>query len=193
MIALPPRPLAIPGLLSEETLDYHHGKHHNAYVSKTNALITGTPLENCSLKEIIHAAHADQNAVLFNQAAQVWNHDFYWNSLSEPETSLLQQTLDDAFEETGGFRKTFSEAALNVFGSGWVWLVQTPEDGFDIVTTGNAGVPFLQDLHPLLVCDVWEHSYYIGFRNQRAAYVEAFLDCINWKFCEENVKSFESV
>jgi len=186
---LPPLPYARNALaphISEETLDYHYGKHHNTYVTNLNNLITGTAFENASLEDIINKA----DGPLFNNAAQVWNHTFYWNSLSpagggEPTGALLT-AINTTFGSFETFRQKFSASAAGNFGSGWTWLVQDSNGALSIVNTANAGNPMTSGLTPLLTCDVWEHAYYIDYRNARPAYVESFWKLANWSFAAAN-------
>lgn len=186
---LPPLPYARDALaphISEETLDYHYGKHHNAYVTNLNNLIEGTIFEKSSLEEII----AQADGALFNNAAQVWNHTFYWNSLSpdgggEPDGELLA-AIESAFGSFDAFRQQFSSMAAGNFGSGWTWMVKNAKGEIAIVNTSNAGNPMNEGLIPLLACDVWEHAYYIDYRNARPAYVESFWKLANWTFAAKN-------
>jgi Fe-Mn family superoxide dismutase len=173
--------------ISAETLEYHYGKHHATYVEKLNKLIPGTEFEPASLEEIIRQASGG----IFNNAAQVWNHTFYWNCMSpdgggEPEGGLAT-AIDDAFGSLAAFKDSFSEAAATNFGSGWTWLTRNPEGQLEIINTGNAGNPMTQDKQPLLTCDVWEHAYYIDYRNARPRYIEAFWNIVNWDFIAQNL------
>lgn len=187
---LPPLPYAKDALaphISEETLDYHYGKHHNTYVTNLNNLIKGTAFEESSLEEII--AQADGG--LFNNAAQVWNHTFYWNSLSpngggEP-TGDLKAAIDAAFGSVDAFKQQFSTMAATNFGSGWTWMVKNTNGEIAIINTSNAANPMTEGLIPLLTCDVWEHAYYIDYRNARPAYVESFWKLVNWEFAAANL------
>ena len=168
--------------LSKETLDFHYGKHHAAYVTNLNKLLPGTPCENMTLEEIIQKAPAGP---LFNNAAQVWNHTFYWNCLSpkgggEPEGKLAEAIQND-FGSLAKFKEKFSDAAVKQFGSGWAWLVRTKDGKLAVESTGNAGNPLKEGKTPLLTCDVWEHAYYIDYRNARPKYVEAFWKIVNWE------------
>jgi Fe-Mn family superoxide dismutase len=187
--ALPYSRDALAPHISEETLDYHYGKHHASYVDKLNAAIEGTDLADKSLEEIIRSADGG----LFNNAAQVWNHTFYWNSLS-PEgggapAGALAQAIDKAFGSLEAFREAFNEKATGNFGSGWTWLVQNADGGLAIVNTDDAGTPITEEgVTPLLTCDVWEHAYYIDYRNARPKYLEAFWHLVNWKFAAANMK-----
>ncbi|MFH0915581.1 MAG: superoxide dismutase [bacterium] len=177
---------ALAPYISEETLDYHHGKHHNAYVTNLNGLIEGTELAGKSLEDIVLAAEGG----VFNNAAQVWNHSFYWKCMKpggggEPAGDLAG-AIDAAFGSFEAFKKEFSQAAATQFGSGWAWLVV--EDGaLKIVKTGNADLPLKQGQTALLTVDVWEHAYYIDYRNLRPKYVETFLtSLVDWEFVAAN-------
>jgi len=186
---LPPLPYAEDALephISAETLAYHYGKHHRAYVTNLNSLIIGTIFEESTLEEIIFEA----DGVLFNNAAQVWNHSFYWNCLSpkgggEPEGKLLE-AIKTAFGSFSAFKQAFTASAAGNFGSGWTWLVKDFHGELSIIDTGNAANPLRDDITPLLTCDVWEHAYYIDYRNARPAYIEAFWKLINWDFVAKN-------
>ena len=187
---LPDLPFAKGALaphISEETLDYHYGKHHNAYVTKLNGLVPGTEFENASLEEIVKNAPAGG---IFNNAAQVWNHTFYWNSLSPNGGGNPGGTLADAIEKSFGsvddFKQKFSDSAANNFGSGWTWLVKGGS-GLEIVNTSNAGTPISGDQVPLLTIDVWEHAYYIDYRNARPNYIAAYWNLVNWDFANANL------
>jgi Fe-Mn family superoxide dismutase len=176
--------------VSANTLDYHHGKHHKAYVDKLNAAIAGTPYEGKSLEAIIAAANEASETGIFNNAAQSWNHTFLWHSMSptgggEP-AGPLAEAIDRQFGSLQGFKDAFKAAALAQFGSGWTWLVRTKK-GLDIVSTGNADTPLVHGTTPLLTLDVWEHAYYLDYQNKRDAYVDVFLSSlINWDFAAEN-------
>jgi Fe-Mn family superoxide dismutase len=184
-IELPPLPFARDALaphISAETLDYHYGKHHQAYVTNTNNLIKGTEFENLDLVAIIKKAQGG----LFNNSAQVWNHTFYWNCLSPKGGGEPSGKLADAIKKTFGsfaqFKDDFSKTAATTFGSGWAWLVQRADGGLGIVSTSNAATPLTGADRPLLTCDVWEHAYYIDYRNARPKYIEAFWNLANWDF-----------
>ncbi|WP_167632161.1 superoxide dismutase [Mariprofundus ferrooxydans] len=187
---LPPLPYArdaLAPLISQETLDYHYGKHHNAYVTNLNNLVVGTEFEKgLRLEDIILQA----DGPLFNNAAQVWNHSFYWRCLSpdgggEPAAELLA-AIEAAFGSFEAFKQQFSTSAAGNFGSGWTWLVKQKDGELAIVNTANAGNPMTDGLTPLLTCDVWEHAYYIDYRNARPAYVESFWKLVNWEFAAAN-------
>jgi len=173
--------------ISSETLEYHHGKHHASYVKKLNKQVPGTEFESASLKEIIMKASGG----IFNNGAQVWNHTFYWNCLGpdgggEPEGALAS-SIDEAFGSLTQFRERFTESAATNFGSGWTWLVKNPDGALEIVNTGNAGNPMTDGSQPLLTCDVWEHAYYIDYRNARNKYLDAFWNLVNWDFVAQNL------
>ncbi|HSH42925.1 MAG TPA: Fe-Mn family superoxide dismutase [Arenicellales bacterium] len=179
---------ALSPYISAETLEYHHGKHHQAYVDKLNNLIPGTEYEDMELEDIVRKAPAGG---LFNQAAQVWNHTFYWNSMSpdggkEPSGDL-GSAIKSAFGSYDDFKQQFQEKAVGNFGSGWTWLVAKSDGKLDIVNTDDAENPMRQDLKPILTCDVWEHAYYIDYRNARPKYVEAFFNLVNWDFAARNL------
>jgi len=191
-IELPALPYAQDALaprgISAETLEYHYGKHHQTYVTTLNKLIEGTEHENSSLEEIILAADAGP---LFNNSAQVWNHTFYWNSMSptgggEPGGELADK-INSAFGSLDGFKEKFAEAGTTQFGSGWAWLIEG-DSGLEITKTANADLPLKHDQKALLTMDVWEHAYYIDFRNARPNYIKNFLDnLINWDFAAANM------
>lgn len=169
--------------ISAETLDYHHGKHHQAYVTNLNNLTEGTDWAHKGLEEIIKGA---QPGGLFNNAAQVFNHTFYWSCLGpgkggEP-TGALAGALSDAFGSFAQFKEQFTKAAATQFGSGWAWLVKDGAGKLAIEATSNAGCPVREGKTPLLTCDVWEHAYYIDYRNARPKYLEAFWSLVNWDF-----------
>ena len=187
LIKLPYEYDALEPMMSKETLEYHHGKHHATYIAKLNGLIEGTEYESSSLVEIIKNA----SGPIFNNAAQVYNHDFFWTGLSPENTTpslALDSLLVSEFGSIDEFKKTFIEKAVGLFGSGWVWLCIDEKGKLSIVTTSNADNPLKSGLVPLLVCDVWEHAYYIDYRNLRPKYLEEFWDHINWDFV---MKTFE--
>ena len=177
---------ALEPLMSKETLEFHHGKHHQTYVNNLNNLITGTKFENSTLVEII----LESDGGLFNNSAQVYNHDFFWNGLTPTQgtiPAIVEAALVKAFGSVEEFKKEFTTKAIGQFGSGWAWLVQDENQDLKIVTTSNAANPLTQNLKPILVCDVWEHAYYIDVRNARPAYLENFWKLVNWNFVEENL------
>lgn len=172
--------------ISQETLEYHYGKHHQAYVNKLNGMIPGTEFENMSLEEII----LKSDGGVFNNAAQIWNHTFYWNSMSPEGGGEPGGALGEAINKTFGtvdkFKEQFTEAAMTQFGSGWAWLVEDHNGDIAIVKTANAENPMTNNQKPLLTCDVWEHAYYIDTRNDRGKYVSNFWEVVNWEFAENN-------
>lgn len=199
MFTLPPLPYAEDALephVSARTLSFHHGKHHKTYVDKTNELIAGTELEKLSLVELIRKAAKDEDSqALFNNAAQIWNHDFYWRSMApkggqEPKGALGKQ-IDKDFGGYSDFKKLFKEKAAAQFGSGYCWLVLDAGGKLKIVTTANAETPIAGTKEvPLLTTDVWEHTYYLDYQNKRPAYLDAFLDhLVNWEFAESNFEA----
>ena len=189
---LPELPYAKDALapsISAETLEYHYGKHHKAYVDNLNKLILGTEYEKLSIEDIIKKA---PTGGIFNNAAQVWNHTFYWSCLApkaggEPTRGVLA-VINKGFGSFAQFKDKFSAAATSLFGSGWVWLVKNPDGSLAIEQAGNAGNPLKDGKKPLLTCDVWEHAYYIDYRNARAKYVESFWNLVNWRFAAQNLK-----
>lgn len=186
---LPALPYAMNALaphISQETLEYHYGKHHRAYVTNLNNLVTGTEFENMSLDDIMKKATGG----IFNNAAQIWNHTFYWHSLSpqgggEP-TGELAAAITQYFGSFDAFKTAFTKAAATQFGSGWAWLVKNQVGELEIVQSSNAGNPLLDGKKPLMTCDVWEHAYYIDTRNDRAAYINHFWNLVNWEFAARN-------
>lgn len=188
---LPKLPYSMNALephISSETLEFHYGKHHAAYVNNLNKLVVGTEFANSSLENIIQKS----SGAIFNNAAQIWNHTFYWHCLSpkgggEPSGKLAEK-INQSFGSVAKFKEIFSEAALTLFGSGWAFLVQNKDGSLEISKEGNAGNPLTKDQTPLLTCDVWEHAYYIDFRNARAKYIETFWNLVNWSFVAENLK-----
>ncbi|HMB38700.1 MAG TPA: Fe-Mn family superoxide dismutase [Wenzhouxiangellaceae bacterium] len=174
--------------ISEETLEYHYGKHHKTYVDKLNGMIEGTDDENKSLEEII----GKSSGGLFNNAAQVWNHTFYWNCMSpdgggEP-TGALAEAINRDFGAFENFKEKFNEAAVGNFASGWTWLVQHTDGSLALLNTDDAETALTSDATPLLTCDVWEHAYYIDYRNARPKYLEAFWNLVNWDFVGSQMK-----
>ncbi|WP_330926927.1 superoxide dismutase [Candidatus Sororendozoicomonas aggregata] len=185
--ALPYARDALEPHISKETLDYHYGKHHNTYVVKLNGLVEGTERASESLEEIIKNAEGG----VFNNAAQVWNHTFYWHCLSpnggSKPSGELADAIDKAFGSYEAFTTKFTEMAVNNFGSGWTWLVKNQDGSVDIVNTSNAATPLTNpEQTPLLTCDVWEHAYYIDYRNVRPDYLKAFWALVNWEFAQKN-------
>lgn len=186
---LPPLPFektALAPVMSGETLEYHYGKHHQAYVDNLNKLIPGTEFEKMSLEDIIKKAKGG----IFNNAAQVWNHTFFWNCLSpngggEPKGALAE-AVNKSFGSFQNFRDKFSQTAITQFGSGWGWLVRNSDGSLDVMSTGNAGTPMTEGKKALLTVDVWEHAYYIDYRNARPKFVENFWKLVNWDFVTKN-------
>lgn len=182
---LPKLPYAMDALaphISQETLEYHYGKHHNAYVVNLNKLIDNTQYASLSLEEIIKTSTGG----VFNNAAQVWNHTFYWHCLSpqgggEPQGALAE-AIKNEFGSFSVFQEKFTQASIATFGSGWAWLVQDQQGKLSIISTSNAGTPMTEGLRALLTCDVWEHAYYIDYRNARPNYINAFWELVNWEF-----------
>ncbi len=185
---LPELPFAQDALephISKTTLEFHYGKHHQSYVDNLNKLIIGTEFENSNLEDIIMKASGG----IFNNAAQVWNHTFYWNCLTpnsklQPEGKLKEAIVAEfgSFEQ---FKEKFTNAAVTLFGSGWAWLVKNQEGKLEIVQTSNAENPMRQGKNPILVCDVWEHAYYLDKQNRRPAYLESFWQIVDWKKVED--------
>lgn len=186
---LPPLPYSHDSLepfISRETIEYHYGKHHQTYVNNLNNLVPGTEFEGKSLEEIIMKASGG----IFNNAAQVWNHTFYWHSLApkaggEP-TGALADAIQTQFGSFAQFKEAFTKSAISLFGSGWTWLVQDKKGNLAVVNTGNAANPLTEGQTPLLTCDVWEHAYYIDVRNARPKYLENFWQLVNWAFASKN-------
>lgn len=186
---LPPLPYeksALEPYISRETLDYHYGKHHQAYVNTLNKLIENTEYEKMSLEDIIKKSKGP----VFNNAAQNWNHTFYWHCLtpnsSKKPGGKLAKAIDDTFGSFDNFKAEFSKIAVGTFGSGWGWLVKTPDGKIALKSTSNAGTPMTDHEKALLTCDVWEHAYYIDYKNLRPKYVEEFWNIVNWDFVEQN-------
>jgi len=190
-IELPPLPYeknALEPHISAETLDYHYGKHHQTYVTNLNNLVAGTDNEGKSLEELIN----NTSGGLFNNAAQIWNHTFYWNCLSpngggEP-TGAVADAINAKFGDFASFKDAFSKNAITTFGSGWGWLVKNADGSIELSSTSNAGCPLTDSQTPLLTCDVWEHAYYVDYRNARPKYVEAFWNLVNWDFVAKNLE-----
>ena len=185
---LPYPKTALAPHISAETLEYHHGKHHNAYVNNLNKLIAGTKHESMSLEDIIKDS---KSGPVFNNAAQVWNHTFYWHSMKpngggKPAGALLA-AIEKSFGSFENFQKTFTEAAMGQFGSGWAWLVKKADGSLAVEKTPNAETPLTNPaLKAILVCDVWEHAYYVDKRNDRAGYVASWWSLVNWEFAAKN-------
>lgn len=182
---LPYAPDALEPFMSQKTLEFHYGKHHQAYVNNLNGLIVGTEFENASLEEIIHKSKGG----IFNNGAQVWNHTFFFYQFNKSGAHEPAGTLKTAIEESFGsfeaFKDQFSKAAATLFGSGWAWLVQNTEGKLEIVQTSNAGNPMTENKKPLLTCDVWEHAYYLDKQNLRPKYIEDFWQIVDWSLIEK--------
>ena len=182
--SLPYAENALNPVISSETMSYHYGKHHQAYVNKLNELVVGTPFADMPLDMVVAATAKDsQHKAIFNNAAQTWNHNFYWQSLKpngggEPPAALKAK-LESSFGSVEAAKKALADAAMTQFGSGWAWLV-ADGDKLKVVQTSNADVPFTNGLKPLLTIDVWEHAYYIDYRNRRADYVAALWELVDW-------------
>ena len=191
-ISLPELPYSRKALaphISEETLDYHYGKHHASYMTKLQGLLEkNSEWSQASLEELI----TESSGAVFNNAAQVWNHTFYWNSLSPQGGGSPPQELSDILEKAFGsveqFKEQFTACALGQFGSGWAWLVKKSNGELAVQATGNADNPLQTGDQPLLTCDVWEHAYYIDYRNARPNYLKAFWEIVNWTFINQNLQ-----
>ena len=186
---LPALPYAIDALaptISKETLEFHHGKHHQTYVTNLNNLIPGTEFESASLEEIVKKSSGG----IFNNAAQIWNHTFYWNSLSPKgggqPAGALAAAITAKWGSFDAFKDAFTKSAVGNFGSSWTWLVKKADGSLDIVNTSNAATPVTGTDKPLLTCDLWEHAYYIDYRNRRPDYMAAFWSLVNWDFAAKN-------
>src|SRR5699024_1347035 len=189
-ITLPAIPYTLDALaahISNETLEFHHGKHHAAYVNNLNNLIEGTEHASSSLEDIIR----NSSGGVFNNAAQVWNHTFYWNSMSPngggTPSGKVAEAINSKWGSFDAFKEAFNKAAAGNFGSGWTWLVKKADGSVDIVNTDDADTPLTTGDTPLLTCDVWEHAYYIDYRNARPKYLENFWNLVNWDFANENL------
>jgi len=187
---LPPLPYpknALAPHMSEETLEYHYGKHHQTYVTKLNELIPGTEFENLSLEEIVKKS----SGPVFNNAAQIWNHTFFWNCLSPngggAPKGKLAEAIDKSFGSFENFKKEFTDKTVAIFGSGWSWLVKKADGSLEIRQTANANTPLTdKSVTTILTCDIWEHAYYIDYRNVRPKFLEAYWNLVNWDFAEKN-------
>ncbi len=189
---LPVLPYALDALqphISKETLEFHYAKHHQTYITNLNNLIIGTEFENFCLEDIVKKS----SGAIFNNAAQVWNHTFYWMGLTAANQSLsndisvgLHTAITAKWSSLDNFKDVFTKAAIATFGSGWAWLVKMEDGSLDIVSTSNAQTPLTTCSKPLLTCDVWEHAYYIDYRNARPKYLENFWPLVNWKFVSAN-------
>jgi len=174
--------------ISKETLEFHYGKHHRSYVEKLNGMVEGKDWAKMSIEEVIRAT---KEGPVFNNAAQVFNHTFYWNCLSPNGGGAPKGTLANEIKSNFGsfddFKKKFTEASVGLFGSGWSWLVKTPAGKLEITQTSNAGTPITGSNKPLMTCDVWEHAYYIDYRNARPKYMEGFWSLVNWEYVESQL------
>jgi Fe-Mn family superoxide dismutase len=189
---LPALPYAVDALaptISAETIEFHYGKHHQSYVDNLNRMVDGTAFAEGTLEEVI----AKSDGVLFNNAAQVWNHTFYWQCMTPDAVAKpsgdLSGAIDEAFGSMGDFKEAFIGAAKSNFGSGWTWLTMGAHGKLEVVNTSNADTPVANGRHPLLTCDVWEHAYYIDYRNARPKYLEAWWDVIDWNFVQDRFAS----
>lgn len=186
---LPYAPTALEPYISARTVEFHYGKHHQAYVNNLNNLVKGTEFENSKLEDII----IKSSGGIFNNAAQIWNHTFYWKNLApnaggEP-SGELSEAINKSFGSFAQFKEKFSAASVTLFGSGWAWLVKKSDGNLDIVQESNAGNPLTKGLLPLLTCDVWEHAYYLDYQNKRPDYIAAFWNLVNWKEVEKRFLS----
>ncbi len=188
---LPKLPYALDALaphISKQTLEFHYGKHHQTYVDNLNKLLPGTEFEKSTLEEIIMKASGG----IFNNAAQIWNHTFYWNCLSPQgggvPTGKIADALNKSFNSFEEFKEKFTNASVSLFGSGWAWLVQNADNKLEIVQESNAGNPMKNGKTPLLTCDVWEHAYYLDRQNRRAEYITSFWNLVDWKSVESRLK-----
>jgi Fe-Mn family superoxide dismutase len=183
---------ALTPVISAETIDYHYGKHHQAYVNNLNNLVPGTKYEKMTLDEVVKASNGQASEKkVFNNSAQVWNHTFYWHCLAPKAggdpTGKIKDAIDKSFGNFADFKKKFSETAVNTFGSGWAWLVKNADGTLAIESTSNAETPFAVGKTCILTVDVWEHAYYIDYRNARPKYVEEFWKLVNWGFANKNL------
>jgi Fe-Mn family superoxide dismutase len=192
MLGIKPLPYSGSSLeptISGRTLEFHYGKHHVGYLNKLNELIAGR-YDDASLEEIISASY-QKDIPIFNNAAQVYNHTFYWDSMTpkhQPPSDRMMSLIKDCFGSFENFTKEFVQNGVGQFGSGWVWLIVSPEKGLQIVKTANADTPIVHGQKPLITCDVWEHAYYLDYQNRRPDYVGQFLDkLVNWEFAEANL------
>ena len=193
--ALPKLPFAenaLEPMISARTISFHYGKHHAGYIAKLNELVAGTSYEGLSLEEIIRHSAGNQKAkAIFDNAAQAWNHDFYWRSMTARAVApagKLNQALNSSFGGLSAFKEAFAKAAVAHFGSGWVWLVKGQDGKLTIATTSNADTPLAHGDTALLALDLWEHAYYLDYQNRRPDHVAAWLDrLVNWPFAEENL------
>ena len=198
LISLPDLPFnqnALEPYVSQKTMTFHYDRHHRGYVDKLNKLIKDTAYDDLTLEEIIVRARKQGDIAVLNNAAQAWNHTFFWNSMSPNggrPSGVIKQKIEASFKDVDEFKKQFRSTALNQFGSGWVWLL-LERGNIRIASTGNAETPAGTDLIPILTLDVWEHAYYLDYQNERARFVDAFLDnLINWDFAAANLEAAQS-
>lgn len=191
---LPKLPYGMDALaphMSKETLEFHYGKHHKAYVDKLNGFAEGTNYAKMPLEDVITTSREKKEMKIFNNAAQIWNHTFFWNGLTPNATKpsdSLETLLSKSFGSVDEFKKTFTDTAIATFGSGWAWLVKEG-DALKVTSTSNAENPLGSSQSPLLTCDVWEHAYYIDYRNARPKFLEAYWNLVNWDFIEKNLSA----
>uniref|UniRef100_UPI0018DDADE6 superoxide dismutase n=1 Tax=Microscilla marina TaxID=1027 RepID=UPI0018DDADE6 len=183
---------ALNPIISEETFDFHYGKHHAAYVNNLKGMVEGTVLEEAGVKEVIQKAHQDKNLGLFNNAAQHWNHSFFWHCLSPngggTPQGEIKKMIDRDFGSFDAFKSKFSETAVKLFGCGWAWLAQGEQGKLEIIPMKEAYTPLTENKTPILTLDVWEHAYYIDYRNARPKFVEGFWEIVNWDFANKNLQ-----
>lgn len=183
---------ALNPIVTEETFDYHYGKHHATYVNNLAGLVKDTPLETATVEEIIQKGFAENNAGLFNNAAQHWNHSFFWHCLSpnggKAPQGRIAELINRDFGSFENFKNKFSETAIKLFGAGWAWLAQDDQGLLEIVPMKDAHTPLTENKTPILTLDVWEHAYYIDYRNARPKFVEGFWEIVNWDFANNNLK-----
>jgi superoxide dismutase, Fe-Mn family len=191
--SLPYADNALEPVITAKTMGFHYGKHHKGYVDKLNSLLKDSPLKGKGLEDVILASAGKDDMVgIFNNAAQVWNHSFFWKSMKpagggEPKGKMLE-LINKSFGSYAEFKKQFADAGMAQFGSGWAWLVQDG-DKLKIIKTSNADTPIAHNQNPLITCDVWEHAYYLDYQNRRGDFINAFLDkLVNWEFAESNLK-----
>jgi len=191
LMDLPYKNTDLEPYISKETIEHHYGKHHQTYVNKLNGLIANTKYGNLSLEKIILKSHKDKNLPIFNNSAQIWNHDFFWHGLtteknSKEKINKSKSIIENSFETVENFFQLFKQISMSHFGSGWVWITQNQEKNkLEIITTKNAELPIICNQKAIWTCDLWEHAYYIDYRNLRPKYLEEFWDHINWDFAEE--------
>ncbi|WP_416135544.1 superoxide dismutase [Aquimarina sp. 2201CG5-10] len=188
---LPYHKNSLDPIFTEETFDYHYGKHHAAYVNNLNRLVKDTPLIEMTLPKIIQHGFQNNDSVLFNNAAQHWNHSFFWHCLSPNEgkrpTGKIKELIERDFGTFEKFKEQFSTTAIKLFGAGWTWLVQNQEGKLEILPLKDAYTPIIENKIPILTLDVWEHAYYIDYRNARPKFVERFWEVVNWNFANKNL------